>query len=68
MEDIGIFYEHLVHFTIFCYVLWTLGKNRGNLAYFSRFGIFVPRKIWQPCSKVKYVALGSTNGHLEGEL
>jgi hypothetical protein len=23
MEDDGIFYGHLVHFTVFCYILWT---------------------------------------------
>jgi hypothetical protein len=28
-EDIGIFYGHLVHFTVFCYILWTFGIVRG---------------------------------------
>jgi hypothetical protein len=37
MEDDGIFYGHLVHFTV--YGLWTFGIVRGNLVYFSRFGI-----------------------------
>jgi hypothetical protein len=39
MEDVGIFYGHLVDFTVFCYILWTFGIVRGNLAHFSRFGI-----------------------------
>jgi hypothetical protein len=39
MEDVGIFYGHLVHFMVFCYILWTLGIVRGNLVYFSLFGI-----------------------------
>jgi uncharacterized membrane protein YciS (DUF1049 family) len=35
MEDIGIFYRHLVPFMVFCYILWTFGIVRGNLVYFS---------------------------------
>jgi hypothetical protein len=50
MEDVGIFYADLVHFTAFCYMLWTFGIVRGNLVYFSPFWYFVPRKIWQPLS------------------
>jgi hypothetical protein len=38
-------------FTVFCYILWTFGTVRGNLAYIFPFWYFVPRKIWQPwCS------------------
>jgi hypothetical protein len=47
MEDAGIFYGHLVHFTVVCYILWTFGIARGNLAYLSQFWYFVRRKIWQ---------------------
>jgi hypothetical protein len=43
-----MFYGHLVHFTVFCYILWTFGMVRGNLVYFFPFWYFVPRKIWQP--------------------
>jgi hypothetical protein len=39
MEDVGIFYAHLVRFTVFCYNLWTFVIVCGNLVYFSRFGI-----------------------------
>jgi hypothetical protein len=34
MEDVGTFYGHLVHFTAFCYILWTFGRICGNLVYF----------------------------------
>jgi hypothetical protein len=47
-ED-GIFYGHLVHFTVFCYILWTIGMVCGNLVYIFPFWYFVLRKIWQPC-------------------
>jgi hypothetical protein len=30
------------------YILWTFSIVRDNLAYFSPFWYFVPRKIWQP--------------------
>jgi hypothetical protein len=45
MEDVGIFYGHLVHFTVFCYMLWTFGTVRGHLAYFFPFWYFVPGKM-----------------------
>jgi hypothetical protein len=48
MEDVGIFYVHLVHVMVFCYILWTFGIVCGNVEYFSPFWYFVPRKIWQP--------------------
>jgi hypothetical protein len=34
MDDVGIFYGHLVHFTVFCYILLTFGIVHGNLLYF----------------------------------
>jgi hypothetical protein len=49
MEDVGIFYGRLVHFTVFCYILWTFSIVRGNLLQIYLFWYFVPRKIWQPC-------------------
>jgi hypothetical protein len=48
MEDDGIFYEHLVHFMVFCYILWTWGIVRGNLVYISRFGILFHEKSGNP--------------------
>jgi hypothetical protein len=44
MKDVGLFYRHLFAFTVVCYILWTFGIVRGNLAYFYQFGYFVPRK------------------------
>jgi hypothetical protein len=48
MEDVGIFYGHLVYFRSFCYILGTFGIVRGNLVYFSRFGIFYREKSGNP--------------------
>jgi hypothetical protein len=59
MEDAGIFYGHLVHFTVFCYILLTFGKVRGNLVYFIPFWYFVPRKIWQPWLEQTITKIGS---------
>jgi hypothetical protein len=49
MEDVGIFYCHLVYFTVIWYILWLFG-------FLWSFGIFFPfwyvvsRKIWQSWS------------------
>jgi hypothetical protein len=43
-----MFYGHLVHFTVFCYILWKFSIVRGNLAYFSRFGILYQEKSGNP--------------------
>jgi hypothetical protein len=48
IEDDGIFYGRLVHFTVYCYILWTLDTARGNLVYFSRFGILYQEKSGNP--------------------
>jgi hypothetical protein len=48
IEDVGIFCVHLIHFTVFCYILLTYGIVRGNLVYFPPFWYFVPRKIGNP--------------------
>jgi hypothetical protein len=50
MEDVGIFFGHLVHFTVFCYVLWIFGKVRRNLVYCPRFGILYQEKSGNPAS------------------
>jgi hypothetical protein len=42
------FKDTLVHFTVFCYILWTFGIVRGNLAYFYRFGILYQEKSGNP--------------------
>jgi hypothetical protein len=56
MEDAGIFYGHLVHFTVLCYILWTFGVVRRNLVNFFPFWYFAPRKIWQPWSTSRSAA------------
>jgi hypothetical protein len=48
MEDVGIFYGHLVHFMVFCYILWTLDIVRGKLVYFSPFCILCYEKSGNP--------------------
>jgi hypothetical protein len=49
MHNVCIYYDHLEYFTAIGYNLWPLGINCGHLVYFSHFGMFGPRKIWQPC-------------------
>jgi hypothetical protein len=48
MVNFGIFYDHLEYFMAICYNLWPFGIVCGHLLYFSQFGMFGPRKIWQP--------------------
>jgi hypothetical protein len=48
MEDVGIFYGHLVFFTVFCYILWAFGIVRGNFVYFPHFGILYQEKSGNP--------------------
>jgi hypothetical protein len=45
MEDDGIFYGHLVHFTVFCYILWTFGIVCGNLVYYPLLVICTKKKL-----------------------
>jgi hypothetical protein len=54
MEDVGIFYGHLVHFMVFCYILWTFGVVCGNLVYFSHFGILYKEKSGNPALSPKF--------------
>jgi hypothetical protein len=48
MEYAGVFYDHLEYFTAILYILWPFGTACVHLVYFPRFGVFGPRKIWQP--------------------
>jgi hypothetical protein len=48
MKDVGIFYGHLVHFTVFSYILWSFGIVFRNLVYFPRFGILYHEKSGNP--------------------
>jgi hypothetical protein len=49
MENEVIFYDHSEYFIAIWYNLWPLGRVCGHFVYFSRFGMFGPTKIWQPC-------------------
>jgi hypothetical protein len=59
MENLGIFYDHLVYFTAIGNILWPFGIFCGRLAYFSPFWYFVPIKIWQPCNTVFVASLAA---------
>jgi hypothetical protein len=49
MENLGIFYDHLVYFMTIGNILWPFGIFCGDFVFFSPFWYFGPRKIWQPC-------------------
>jgi hypothetical protein len=51
MEDVGTFNVNFVHFTVFCYILWTFGIVCGNMVYFSSFGILYQEKSGNPGPK-----------------
>jgi hypothetical protein len=53
IEYVCIFYNHLEYFTATWYNLWLFGIVCCDLVYFSHFGMFGPRKIWQPWSRDK---------------
>jgi hypothetical protein len=57
-EYVGIFYDHLEHFTAIWHNLRPFGIVCGHLVYFFRFGMFLPRKIWRPC--VRHGATGKS--------
>jgi hypothetical protein len=48
IENVGIFYDHLIYFTAKLYILCPFGIVCVHVVYFSRLGMFGPRKIWQP--------------------
>jgi hypothetical protein len=47
MINVRLFYDY--------FILWTFGIVCGHLLCFSHFGMFRPRKIWQPWSALVYV-------------
>jgi hypothetical protein len=53
MENVVIFQDHLEYFV----AIWhnVCMAVCGHLVYFSLFGMFGPRKIWQPWSWTKRV-------------
>jgi hypothetical protein len=48
MEDVGIFYGHLVYYTSIWSTLLSLGIFYSYLVHFFTFWYVEPRKIWQP--------------------
>jgi hypothetical protein len=54
MENVGLFYDPLVHFTAIENILWPFGIFLliwyffAHLVYFSPFWYFVPRKSGNP--------------------
>jgi hypothetical protein len=48
MENVGIFYDRLEHFMAIWHNVRQFCVVFGHLVYFVHFGIFGPRKIWQP--------------------
>jgi hypothetical protein len=49
MENLGIFYDHLVYFTAIGNILWKFSIFCGHLVYLFPFWYVAPIKIWQPC-------------------
>jgi hypothetical protein len=48
IENVAILYDHWEYFSIIWYNLKPFGIVCGRLVHFSRFGMFGPRKLWQP--------------------
>jgi hypothetical protein len=48
MENLGIFYNHLVYFTAIINILCPFGIFCGHLVYFPRFGILYQEKAGNP--------------------
>jgi hypothetical protein len=44
MEDIGIFYAHVVYFAAICYILWTLDIFYGYLVIFPILVVYCIKK------------------------
>jgi hypothetical protein len=51
MVNVGMFYDHWEYFVAIWHNLWPFGIVSGYWLYFSQFGMFGPRKIWQPCHR-----------------
>jgi hypothetical protein len=48
IDDVGLFYGHLIYFMPIWYILWPFGIFCGNLVIFTRV-CKLYQKIWQPC-------------------
>jgi hypothetical protein len=56
----GIFYGHLEYLMAIWYNLWQYSIVCGHFVYLSQFGMFGPRKIWQPWARDRLVFEGVT--------
>jgi hypothetical protein len=43
MDDVGLFYGKLVHFTVIWSISWPFGIFYGRLLYFTMFWYIVPK-------------------------
>jgi hypothetical protein len=57
MANVGIFLDHLEYFRAIWSNFWPFGIVCCQLLYFFQFGMFGPRKIWQPCIYVRAEAI-----------
>jgi hypothetical protein len=58
--NVGIFYDHLEYFLAIWYNLWTFGVVCGHLKYFSRVGMFGPKKSGNPAlNRLNFLKLDS---------
>jgi hypothetical protein len=58
MVNVVIFFDHFEYFMAIWYNLWPFGVACGQLLCISRFGMFGPRKIWQPCLRLPTIKMG----------
>jgi hypothetical protein len=61
MEDVGIFYRHLVYFMVLCYIFWRFCIVRGNLVYISLFCILYQEKSGNPAPFGNFATYSSRN-------
>jgi hypothetical protein len=48
MEDVGVFYGHLVYFMAIWYIFWPFSIINGHLVYFLLFWYVLQRKSGNP--------------------
>jgi hypothetical protein len=60
MENLGMFYGHLVYFTAFGYISGPLGIFCGHLVYFPCFGFFCTKKNLATLPEIRFLK----NSHL----
>jgi hypothetical protein len=56
MENVGLFYDLLVHFTAIWYIVWAIGIFSRYLVYFYHFGILFQEKSGNPASYIVFLS------------